>query len=132
MTRMGYHWTPCDRGGGGGAAVLVLLAVIVIAAIARPVIHAADAVGRVLVDALEVAAVVVVSAAGLAVLAGMAWGAARVYRRHAANRQAIPRHAPRTLSAPLAVSARRARTIEAPRPRLIRLHPEPGRVKEEE
>jgi hypothetical protein len=117
MSRMGYHWTPCDRGGGGGggAAALVVLAVIVIAAIARPVAQAADAVLRVLADALEVAAIVLASAAGLAVLAGMAYGALTVYRWHARNRQAMSRHAPAVLSRSQAIPAPRRRAIEAPR-----------------
>jgi len=132
MTRMGYHWTPCDRGSGGGsgiAVVLIVLAVIV-AAIARPVAHAADAVGHVLVDALEIAAIAVASAAGLAALAGMGLLARHVMCRRAEARQVVLIAAPVRPGAPGAsqrrpvaaarppVLARRVRQIEAPKPAL--------------
>lgn len=76
---MGYHWTPCDRGPGQGTAVLVLLAVIVLAAIARPVAHAADAVGRVVVEALEITGIVLASVAGLAAIGTVGYAALRAY-----------------------------------------------------
>jgi hypothetical protein len=124
MSRMGYHWTPCDRGSGGGGAVVVLVvAAVIIAAIARPVARAASEVLRVLADALEVTAIVLASAAGLAVLAGMAYGALTVYRWHARNRQAMFRHAPAVLSRSQAIPAARRRAVEAPRPPLYVIRP---------
>jgi hypothetical protein len=120
MTRMGYHWTPCDRGGGdgggggGGAAVLVIAAVLIIAAVARPVARAADAIGRVAIEVLEVAGIVAGCATALAVIAAAAWGARRAYawRADRTTRVAFPRVAPappQRLSGP-----QRARAIEAP------------------
>jgi hypothetical protein len=101
MTRMRWHYTPC-RGsggdGGGGVVVLIIAAALIIAAIARPVAHAADAVARVVAEVLEIAGIVLVSAAGLAVLAGMAYGAVRIHS-HIRTRQALSRHSPVTLSA---------------------------------
>lgn len=91
MSNYGYHWTPCNRGGGGALAALVLVLVIIAAAIARPVARAADEVGHVVLEALEITGIVLVSAAGLAVLGGMAYGARRACRWQATRRQAIPR-----------------------------------------
>lgn len=124
MTRMGWHYTPCDRGGGGGgAAAVILVTVVIIAAIARPAAQAAAAVGRVVVEALEIAGIVLASAAGLAVLAGMAWGASRVYRWHARNRQAIFRHAPVILKASEGRSAaRKRRSVSGTRPAIAPRH----------
>jgi hypothetical protein len=99
----------CPKGGGSGA-VLVLLAVVVLAAIARPVVHAASVV-------LQVVLITAASVAGLAVIAGVTYGAVRVYRRQAMDRQAISRHA-RTAQA---LSARPVAAIEAPRPGLADL-----------
>lgn len=96
----------CPKPGGSGAALLVVLAVVVIAAIARPVVHAA-------IDVLEVAAIVLGSAAALGILGGVAYVAWRVRRWQARNRQAISRHAP----AAQALSGPHRRAIEAPRPR---------------
>ena len=97
--------------------MLVVLAAIVIAAVARPVIWAADAVLRVAVDALEVAAIAVASIAGLAVLAGVALLAVRLYRwrSRTGNRQPIPPHAPLLPRAARRISAPRPAAIPAPR-----------------
>jgi hypothetical protein len=111
MSQYGYHWTPCNRGGGGLAALLAVLAVIAVV-VRKPVEHAADDVLRVAVDALEIAAITVASAAGLAVLGGMAYGAQRAYHWQATRRQAIPRQgqAGQAVSGPhrRAIAARRA------------------------
>ena len=106
----GYHWTPCNRGGGGLAA-LVLVLVIIAAVIARPVAHAADEVGRVVLEALEITGIVLVSAAGLAVLGGMAYGARRACRWQATRRQAIAQQG----QASQAVSGPHRRAIAAHR-----------------
>jgi hypothetical protein len=125
MTRMGWHYTPCDRGsGGGGAVVLLIAAALIIAAIARPVAHAADAVARVVVEVLEITGIVLASAAGLAALAGLAYGAARVYRWHARNQQTMSSHAPVILSAPESVTE--TRPAVTPRPAVAR--PEPSAI----
>jgi len=98
----GLHCDGCRDGGGGLAALLLVVLAVIIAAAARPVAHAADAVGHAVLEALEITGIVLVSAAGLAILAGMAYGAHRAYRWHAVNRQAIPRqgHMAQRLSGP--------------------------------
>jgi len=83
----GLHCPGCGQGGGGPAALLVVLGVVLVAAIARPVVHAAEVV-------LEVTLITVSSVAGLAVLGGAAYGAARLHHWQARNRQTIPRPYP--------------------------------------
>jgi hypothetical protein len=68
-------------GGGGGATAAVVAVVIVAAVVARPVVHAADAVLRVVTQVLEITGIVVASAAGLAVVAAAVVLAVRVRRR---------------------------------------------------
>jgi hypothetical protein len=81
-------------GGAAGAAVLVVLAVIVIAAIAGPVIHAAELIAEVMLIAAA-------SIAGLAVLVGAAFLAGRLHRRHARTQHGpIVLRSPQKLSAP--------------------------------
>jgi hypothetical protein len=91
--------------------VLVVLAVIVVAAVARPVVHAAEV-------AAEIVAYVLAAVAGCAVLAVAGYVAWRVRRRRLAARQNYARvispRAPR--AAVQAVTAPRAAAIEAPRP----------------
>jgi hypothetical protein len=128
MSCKGLHCPGCGHGGGGLAA-LVVLAVIIIAAIARPVAHAAGAVGHAVLEALEITGIVLVSTAGLAVLGGMAYGAHRACRWHANRVTAVSFHPPVAQRGSEALSARRGRAIEAARPRLIQLHPE--RIEEE-
>jgi hypothetical protein len=93
----------CPKGGGSGA-LLVLLAVIVIAAIARPVVRAAEFM-------LEVALITAASFLGLAAIAVAAFAALRSRRRHAKDRHVIARRTPivlraaETRSEPLAIEA---------------------------
>jgi hypothetical protein len=77
MSGYGYHWTPCHRGGGGLAAVVVGLVVV------GAVIHA---IWRPLVQAAEIAGLVVLGAAALAAVAGIVWVVLLV-REHAAVRR---------------------------------------------
>lgn len=70
MKPSGAHTHP---GMGGGSKALVVLAVVVGAAIAEPVAHAASSFLRVAVEALDVIVIVVASAVGLAVVAGLAY-----------------------------------------------------------
>ncbi len=100
----------CPDGSGHGF-VLLAAAVLIIAAIARPVAHAAGDVLHAVAEALEVAAIVLASAAGLAVLAGMAYGGVRLYRWHAKARWAIPQRA----QAGQALTEAHRAAIEAPR-----------------
>lgn len=115
MNCKGLHCPGCGHG-GGAAAALVVLAVIIAVVIRKPVEHAADDVLRVAIDALAIAAIAVASAAGLAAIAGVAYGARSLHRWHARNRQAIPRHAPIVLRASQRPSA--PHEIGAPRPAL--------------
>jgi hypothetical protein len=121
MTCKGLHCPGCGDGGGGAAAVVLVVLAVIIAAIARPVAHAAGDVLRVLTTALEVTAIAVASVLGLAALAGMAYGAALVYRWHARNRQAIPRHTPAVQRVSWTLSAPRRRVIEPRPPAITRL-----------
>jgi len=66
----GLHCPDCGDG-GGGALIAVLVALAVAGAIIRAIWH-------VLVEAAEIAALVVVSAAGLAAAAGLGYAALRV------------------------------------------------------
>jgi hypothetical protein len=77
-------------------------------------------------EALEITGIVLVSAAGLAVLGGMAYGAQRAYRWQATRRQAIPRQG----QAGQAVSGPHRRAITARRVPLYVITSE-HRIKEE-
>ncbi len=109
MSCKGLHCPGC--GDGGGLAAIVLAVVIVAALIARPVIAAADAVLRVVIDVLEVTAIILASAAGLALIVTVAVAACRIRAGRPARlrvvswaiRPAQPLTAPRT-------------PVEAPRP----------------
>ncbi len=78
----GLHCPGCRHGGGGaGAGALLFLALILIAAVlARPVKHAASSALHVVVEVAEIAALVVVSAVGLAVVCGLVVAGARIRR----------------------------------------------------
>ena len=67
----------CPKGTGGGAAALLVLALIAAAAIARPAVRAADEVLRTAVDILEIAGIVLASAAALA---AAGWAASAMLR----------------------------------------------------
>jgi hypothetical protein len=91
MRGYGYHWTPCPgrgsgRGGGSGPAVAAVLVVIVAAACAGPVVSAASSALRAVIEALEIVGLVIVSAAGLGMLALLAVAGARIRRRMLAGR----------------------------------------------
>ena len=103
----GLHCDGC-RDGGGGA----LVAVVVVLAIIGAVIHA---IWHAIVEAVEVVALVLVSAAGLAVLAGGVYAAVRIRAR------VLEARARRTIPAParvvrLGVEPDR-QAVDAPRPR---------------
>jgi hypothetical protein len=98
----GLHCPGCGHGGGGAA--LVVLATVILAAIARPVVHAAETV-------LEVALIVAGAILGLAALGGTAYAAVRLRRWHARTGQAIAEHARDSQ----ALSGRARAAIEAPK-----------------
>ena len=78
MPREGFHYGPCDSGGGGaGKLVAVVIGLVVAAAIARPVIHAAE-------DLLQV---VVIAATGLVALGILSTVAVLVVRSRRGVRQ---------------------------------------------
>ena len=78
MPREGFHYGPCDSGGGGaGKLVAVVIGLVVAAAIARPVIHAAE-------DLLQV---VVIAATGLVALGILSTVAVLVIRSRRGVRQ---------------------------------------------
>jgi hypothetical protein len=77
----GLHRPGCGRGGGGWLAALVVVVVIIVAIVARPVAHAADDAIRVAAEVLKITAIVLASAAGTAVLGGLAIRGARI-RHH--------------------------------------------------
>ncbi len=95
------HHCPSPRGSGG--AVLAVLGVAAAAAVARPVIHAAEIMAEILV-------IVLASCAAAAVLAGIAWAAVRVHHWRA-------RRSAAALPAARVQALQRAprRAIEAPR-----------------
>jgi hypothetical protein len=96
--------------GGGAPVALLAVVVLVIAAIARPVAAAADAVLRVVTEVLEVVAIVVGAAVGLAVLSGAVWLAVRVATSPAGRR---------ARASVRVVAARRSTGRTAPRTRVI-------------
>jgi hypothetical protein len=80
----GLHCPGCRHGGGGGAGfgALLFLALILIAAVlARPVKNAASSALHVVVEVAEIAALVVVSVVGLAVVCGLVVAGTRIRRR---------------------------------------------------
>jgi hypothetical protein len=119
------HHCPPERGSGLGIiiAIAVLLGVVAAIRTAMPAIeHGAELV-------LEVLVITVASITGLAAIGAAAYVALRVHRSQARTRQALASHTPAIQRGSQALSAPRARAIEAARPRLIQLHPE--RIKEE-
>jgi hypothetical protein len=84
MTRCkGLHCPGCRHGGGsgGGVGALLFLALILIAtALARPVKHAASLALHVVFEVGEIAALVVASAVGMAVVCGLVVVGARIRR----------------------------------------------------
>jgi hypothetical protein len=79
----GLHCPGCRHGGGGGAgfgALLFLALILTAAVLARPVKHAASSALHVAVEVAEIAALVVVSAVGLAVVCGLVVAGARIRR----------------------------------------------------
>jgi hypothetical protein len=79
----GLHCPGCRHGGGGaGAGAVLFLALILTAvALARPVKHAASSALRVVLEVAEIAALVVVSAVGLAVVCSLVVAGIRIRRR---------------------------------------------------
>ena len=83
MRPSGAHTHP-GMGGGGGLA-LIVLAVILAAAIVEPVIHAVTSVLHVVVELLEVIAIVVGSLVGIAAAAGLVYLIARLRDHYVAH-----------------------------------------------
>jgi hypothetical protein len=117
----GYHWSRCEGGGGGdgaAAAVGVIAAAVVIGAAGK----AAPAAGRVLGEAVKIAAITVGCVLGAVVSAVVVWAAVRVRRVLRARRAA----AVQVLSCP------HCQGLAAP-PRAIARHPViPGAVVDDE
>jgi hypothetical protein len=79
----GLHCPGCRHGGGSGAgagAVLFLALILIAVALARPVKHAASSALHVVVEVAEIAALVAVSAVGLAVVCGLVVAGIRIRR----------------------------------------------------
>lgn len=77
----GRHCPGCRHGGGTGAGAVLFLALILIAAVlARPVKRTADSALHVAMEVAEIAALVAVSAVGLAVVCGLVGAGARIRR----------------------------------------------------
>jgi hypothetical protein len=79
----GLHCPGCRHGGGSGAgvgALLFLALILIAAAFARPVKHAASSALHVVVEVAEIAALVAVSAVGLAVICGLVVAGIRIRR----------------------------------------------------
>jgi hypothetical protein len=80
----GLHCPGCRHGGGGGAgagAVLFLTLIFIAVALARPVKRAASSALHVVVEVAEIAALVAVSAVGLAVVCSLVVAGTRIRRR---------------------------------------------------
>ena len=136
MTRKGWHYGPCSQGGGrsgGGSAAVVagILAVTVMTVLAahRQVAQAARVIGEVLL----ITGIVLLCAAGLAVLAGAAWAGRMIWLWRAGRRPRVTRAdvtmlpgAPPMIAAQRAVLDARHPAIGAPRP-VIRLTAVPAR-----
>lgn len=84
----GLHCHGCRHGGSGaGAGTLLFLALILIAAaFARPIKHAADSALRMVVEVAEIAALVVATSVGLAVICGLVVTGIRIRRWMLAQR----------------------------------------------
>jgi hypothetical protein len=78
----GRHCPGCRHGGGGAGtgAVLFLALILIAVAFARPVKHAASSALHVVVEVAEIAALVAVSAVGLAVVCGLVVAGIRIRR----------------------------------------------------
>jgi hypothetical protein len=87
MSGYGFHWTPCPGSGGRSGAIGALAVVLVAAAAIRAAWHA-------IVDAVEITALVVVSAAGLFLLGFLTYAAVTI-RRHVITRRPAPELGPR-------------------------------------
>jgi len=106
----GYHWSRCEGGGGGdgaAAAVGVIAAAVVIGAAGK----AAPAAGRVLGEAVKIAAITVGCVLGAVVSAVVVWAAVRVRRVLRARRAAAVQvlscpHCQGLAAAPMAIGAR--------------------------
>jgi hypothetical protein len=85
MNCKGLHCGGCGSSsgssGGGGAALAALILIVACAALARPVARAAAAVLHVAAEVLEIACIVLASAAGAGLLACAAVAVVRVRRR---------------------------------------------------
>jgi hypothetical protein len=135
VSDFGFHWTPCRGGGGGGGGLAAVILIILIgAAIARPVVDAAEIV----VHVLFITGLIL---AGLTVSAGATCGAVRWHRhRHGITRPArvslvapVPPRAVQSRTAPQARPSKIAGSsledasgsqppVSAPRPRELHLH----------
>jgi hypothetical protein len=79
----GLHCPGCRHGGGSGdgaGAVLFLALILIAVALARPVKHAASSALHVVVEVAEIAALLAVSAVGLAVACGLVVAGIRIRR----------------------------------------------------
>jgi hypothetical protein len=83
----GLHCKGCGDHGGGAFVVLVVIALALAAALDRPIDRAASAVLRVVVNVVEIAAIALVSLAGLCLVAGGVLVGARVRRFVLARRR---------------------------------------------
>ena len=101
-------------GGGGGATAAVVAVVIVAAVVARPAVHAADAVLRVVTQVLEITGIVVASAAGVAAAAAAVVVAVRVRRRVRARAVTGPLWVQVPAAAPANLDAAQERVIAPP------------------
>jgi hypothetical protein len=120
------HHCPPERGSGLGIIIAIAVLIGVVAAIrtAMPAIeHGAELV-------LEVLVITVASIAGLAAIGAASYVALRIRRSHATARQALASHTPAIQRGSQALSARRHRAIEAPRPPLYVIRSE-HRIEEE-
>jgi hypothetical protein len=91
-------WQAKGPGGGGvAAAAVVVLVLVIAAAIGRAVAHAASSAIRAVIEAIEITAIVIVAAVGVAVLGFVVWAALAMRRRilEAQRRQAAPALGPR-------------------------------------
>jgi hypothetical protein len=80
----GLHCPGCRHGGGsgvGGSALLFLALILIAAVSARPIKHAASSALHVAMEVAEIAALVAVSAVGLAAVCGLVVAGTRIRRR---------------------------------------------------
>lgn len=77
----GLHCPGCRHGSGAGFVALLLVALILIAAVlARPIKHAANSALHMVVEVVEIAALVVATSLGLVVICGLIVAGARIRR----------------------------------------------------